>query len=139
MIHGIVGKKHIFDFFLENFLGAGLLPVTIVCVVGNPAPHAGPQSHPVPAPIWLCPTFPTPPAGRKTMLSILDRASDRNCQGFCRREFLKIGGLGLLGGLTLPGLLASRAHGAGGYGSRKPITGKSVVLLFLQGGPSHIE
>jgi len=75
-----------------------------------------------------------------TMLSILDRSADRNCQGYCRREFLKIGSLGFLGGLSLPQLLASRAQAApGGYGSGNPVTGKSVVLLFLQGGPSHIE
>src|SRR5947207_10073758 len=73
------------------------------------------------------------------MLTLLDRGYDRNCQGFCRREFLKIGALGLFGGLNLPGLLASRAQAAGGYGSGRTLTGKSVVLLFLQGGPSHIE
>ena len=73
------------------------------------------------------------------MLSILDPSSDRNCQGFCRREFLKIGALGLFGGLTLPNLLASRAKAADGYGSGRPVNGKSVVLLLLQGGPSHIE
>jgi hypothetical protein len=41
-----------------------------------------------------------------------------------------------LGGLTLPGLLAARAHAkaAGQY-----VNDKSVVVLFLQGGPTHIE
>lgn len=73
------------------------------------------------------------------MLTLLDRGHDRNCQGFCRREFLKIGALGLFGGLTLPELLASRAAASGGYGAGRPVTNKSVVLLFLQGGPSHIE
>jgi hypothetical protein len=72
------------------------------------------------------------------MLSLFDRRADRNCQGYCRREFLKVGSLGLLG-LNLPDVLATRASAAGGYGSGRPITGKSVVLLFLQGGPSHIE
>lgn len=70
------------------------------------------------------------------MLTILDRAFDRNCQGFCRREFLRIGGLGLLGGLGLPQLLESRAQAAS---SGRPVKDRSVVLLFLQGGPSHIE
>lgn len=73
------------------------------------------------------------------MLSILDRACNHTCQGFSRREFLRIGGLSLFGGATLPALLNSRAQAANGYGSGKPVTGKSVVLLFLQGGPSHIE
>jgi Protein of unknown function (DUF1501) len=70
------------------------------------------------------------------MLTLLDRALDHNCQGFSRREFLRVGSLGLLGGLGLPGLLASRAQAAG---SGRPVKDKSVVLLFLQGGPSHIE
>jgi hypothetical protein len=59
----------------------------------------------------------------------------RHCQGFSRREFLRIGTL-CLGGLTLPGLLAARARAAA---SRLPITDKSVVFLFLQGGPTQIE
>ena len=58
-------------------------------------------------------------------------------QGHCRRDFLTIGSLGLLGGLTLPRLLASSPRAAAGSG--RPVTDKAVVLLFLQGGPSHIE
>jgi hypothetical protein len=74
------------------------------------------------------------------VLTISDRALDRNCQGFCRRDFLRIGSLALLGGLNLPALLASRASAAApGYGTGRPVKDKSVVLLFLQGGPSHIE
>jgi hypothetical protein len=69
------------------------------------------------------------------MLTLLDRKLTRNCQGFSRREFLRIGALGL-GGMTLPGLLASQAQSAE---LGKALTGKSVVLLFLQGGPAHIE
>ena len=69
------------------------------------------------------------------MLTIVDRAPDHNCQGYCRREFLRIGSLGLLGGLGLPGLLAARAAAGAG----RLVKDKSVVLLFLQGGPSHIE
>jgi hypothetical protein len=71
------------------------------------------------------------------MLTLRDRVPARNCQGYCRRDFLKIGSLGLLGGLSLPHLLASRARAA--YGSGRPVTDKAVVFLFLQGGPSHIE
>lgn len=52
-----------------------------------------------------------------------------------RREFLKIGALGL-GGLTLPGLLAARSLAAA---AGEPVKDKSVVFLFLAGGPSHIE
>jgi hypothetical protein len=68
------------------------------------------------------------------MLQILDPRPARTCQGYSRREFLRIGSLGLLGGLALPDLL--RARESSSVGSIKD---KSVILLFLQGGPSHIE
>jgi hypothetical protein len=71
------------------------------------------------------------------MLTFRDRRLDRNCQTFARREFLKIGALGFGGGLTLPGLLAARSAAAAAGGSY--VRDRSVVLLFLQGGPPHIE
>src|SRR5881396_1445784 len=65
------------------------------------------------------------------MLTIFD--SD---QRHSRRSFLKIGSLAL-GGLTLSDLLAAKAHGAD---SRRPVLkDKSVIFLFLHGGPSQIE
>ncbi len=69
------------------------------------------------------------------MLTLLGNGCTRNCEGKSRREFLQVGALGL-GGLTLPSLLAARASAAsrGSY-----VRDKSVVLLFLQGGPTHIE
>src|SRR5262249_2127469 len=54
--------------------------------------------------------------------------------GFDRRAFLTIGGLAL-GGLSLTDVLAARAAG----GARPLTTGKSVVFLFLHGGPTQIE
>jgi hypothetical protein len=42
----------------------------------------------------------------------------------------------MLGGLTLPMLLGARADAAS---AGRSVRDKSVVLLFLQGGPSHIE
>ncbi|MDA1052718.1 MAG: DUF1501 domain-containing protein [Planctomycetota bacterium] len=69
------------------------------------------------------------------MLSIQGMGCTKTCAGLTRRELLKVGGLGL-GGLTLQNMLA--AHGAAAS-SRSPLTGKSVVLLFLHGGPPHIE
>src|SRR2546428_803341 len=45
------------------------------------------------------------------MLSFLGNSTGRNCDGSTRRDFLKVGALGL-GGLTLPGLLRARAQGA---------------------------
>jgi hypothetical protein len=70
------------------------------------------------------------------MLTIHDRGFASNCQGLSRREFLRIGSLGLgLSGLTLPGLLAARAQAKESSGPPQ----KAVVLLFLQGGPSQLE
>ena len=66
------------------------------------------------------------------MLTILDRGFSRTCQGATRREFLRIGGLGAAG-LSLPDLLATRAAAGDTAGH------KSVVLLFLQGGPTQLE
>jgi uncharacterized protein (DUF1501 family) len=53
-----------------------------------------------------------------------------------RRDFLRIGSLGL-GGLSLANLLAAQAAGA--KTDLRPVTGKSVIFLFLHGGPSQIE
>ena len=53
-----------------------------------------------------------------------------------RREFLRVGGLGL-GGLQLASLLQSRADSAG---LASPIVkDKAVIFLFLHGGPSQTE
>jgi hypothetical protein len=51
-----------------------------------------------------------------------------------RRAFLRVGGLAL-GGLTLPDLLRASAAGD----PRRPVTDKSVIFLFLHGGPSQTE
>ena len=58
--------------------------------------------------------------------------------GVSRRGFLRIGTLGLggLGGLSLPWLLQAQARAVV---SSKLTTGKSVIFLFLHGGPSQIE
>jgi len=52
------------------------------------------------------------------------------CDGLSRRDFLRVGGLGL-GGLTLPGLLQAEANS--GQSQRH----KSVIMIFLTGGPPH--
>ncbi len=50
-----------------------------------------------------------------------------------RRAFLRAGALSL-GGLSLPGLLASAATDP-----QRLLTGRSVIFLFLHGGPSQFE
>lgn len=57
------------------------------------------------------------------------------CDGISRRGFLQVGSLAL-GGLALPQLLQARAAAAG---AESYLHDRSVVLLFLSGGPSHIE
>lgn len=68
----------------------------------------------------------------------------RDCDGVTRRELMRIGGAGMLG-ITLPGILElearaavttpdSKVKGKGGFGAAK-----SVILIYLQGGPSHID
>jgi len=54
----------------------------------------------------------------------------RFCDGVSRRNFLKIGALGL-GGLALPQLLQAEAKS----GIRR--SHKAVIMIFLPGGPSH--
>jgi hypothetical protein len=53
-----------------------------------------------------------------------------------RRSFLQVGSLAL-GGLSLPHLLATKSLAAAS--NLRPVTGKSVIFLFLHGGPSQFE
>jgi hypothetical protein len=66
------------------------------------------------------------------MLNIVGRPQ-RTCGGFSRRQILQAGGAGLLG-LSLPKVLAAEAT----PGAR-PARAKSVIFLFLFGGPSQLE
>jgi hypothetical protein len=65
-----------------------------------------------------------------------DRQARDRGRGLGRREFLRIGGLGL-GGLALSDLLALRTA-AGGPGA-SPLKDRSVIFLFMHGGPSQFE
>lgn len=65
------------------------------------------------------------------MLSLLGRGT-KLCDGITRREMLRVGGLAL-GGLTLADVLRSRANAGD---SRR---GKSVIMIWLRGGASHID
>src|SRR5438270_1622616 len=67
------------------------------------------------------------------MLDFIGRGP-RTCDGVSRRSFLKVGALAI-GGLTLPGVLRQRAAAAPGTSASR----KSVILIWLAGGPSHID
>jgi hypothetical protein len=66
------------------------------------------------------------------MLTVLGE-SRRSCDGVTRRELLRAGGLGLLG-LGLPDVLAAEQLQNGSRGRAR-----SVIFVFLFGGPSQLE
>lgn len=77
------------------------------------------------------------------MLSILGQRAKDLCDrqlGMTRRDLLRVGGSGMFG-MTLGSMLQMKAQAeeariAGGPGWGKA---KSVVLIYLQGGPSHLD
>ena len=58
--------------------------------------------------------------------------SQRFCDRYARRDFFRIGGLAV-GGLTLPRLLLAEQASAG------RATGKSIINIYLAGGPTHLD
>jgi hypothetical protein len=72
------------------------------------------------------------------MLTMLDRGS-RLCDGWTRREWLRAGGLGLVG-LSLPDLLRSRLTAAAPAGLERAFgKARACIVLFLLGGPPQHE
>src|SRR5215469_5766427 len=74
------------------------------------------------------------------MLVIPGQAGRATCDGMTRRELLRVGGSALLG-VNLANIFAlqaqaKKAQAGGGPGFGKA---KSVILLYLQGGPSHLD
>src|SRR5262245_6035883 len=67
------------------------------------------------------------------MLSLGTSRGVRHCDGLTRRELLRVGAVGLRG-LALPDLLRLQATAAA-----RPAKAKSVILLFLSGGPSQLD
>src|SRR5688572_7179169 len=59
--------------------------------------------------------------------------SGKTCDGISRRNFLKLGSF-CVGGLTLADLLRLEAHGQAQRSSSK-----AVIMVWLEGGPSHID
>lgn len=75
------------------------------------------------------------------MLVIPGPASKDTCDGVTRRDMMRVGGSAMLG-LTLADLLnLQSAQASGALKKHGPGFGKakSVILLYLQGGPSHID
>src|ERR1700736_4893532 len=77
------------------------------------------------------------------MLVIPGRASKDTCDGVTRRELLRVGGSAVLG-LSLGDILKWKqetAAAAAQDGAMGPGFGRaqSVILLYLQGGPSHLD
>ena len=77
------------------------------------------------------------------MIRIPGQAGNDNCDpnaGFTRRDVLRVGGAGMLG-MSLSTLFQAKAlaeekknSGAPGWGKAK-----SIILVYLQGGPSHLD
>src|SRR3954463_2059725 len=73
------------------------------------------------------------------MLVIPGRPGKDTCDGVTRRDLLRVGGSAMLG-LTLGDLFglrkaqAKESTGGPGFGRAK-----SIILLYLQGGPSHLD
>jgi hypothetical protein len=73
------------------------------------------------------------------MLVIPGRSWKDTCDGINRRELLRVGGSAMLGlslgsFFGLQKLQAKESTGGPGFGKAK-----SVILLYLQGGPSHLD
>ncbi len=66
------------------------------------------------------------------MLSVLGQ-SGKLCDGVTRREAMRVGGLSLFAGMTLPRLLRAAESAS----SVRPGKAKSVILFNLLGGPSQ--
>lgn len=61
--------------------------------------------------------------------------SRQYCDGISRREMIRVGGTGMLAGLSLPTLLQMQAEAA----ITKSAKAKSCIFIMLEGGPSHID
>ena len=69
------------------------------------------------------------------MFHLTGSRNGTTCDGATRRDFLKVGALGM-GGLLLPDLLRARAAATQ---AGLPTKNTSVVWLWLGGGPTHVE
>jgi hypothetical protein len=69
------------------------------------------------------------------MLTLVAHRGNHSSDGASRRDVLRVGSLGLAG-LTLPNLLRARAQAAQ---AGRTVHNKSVIWIWLAGGPTHVE
>ena len=78
------------------------------------------------------------------MLVIPGRYGKDTCDGYSRREWLRVGSSALTG-LSVASMMEASARGAeisdegARYGGKGFGSAKSVILIYLQGGPSHLD
>ncbi|QJX00401.1 DUF1501 domain-containing protein [Frigoriglobus tundricola] len=76
------------------------------------------------------------------MLVIPGASAKNDCDGVTRRDLLRVGGSGVLG-ITLGDLLSMQQANANNKGEAGNGPGfgsaKSVIFIYLQGGPSHLD
>jgi hypothetical protein len=73
------------------------------------------------------------------MIALHTTHGSRHCDGLSRREWLRVGALGV-GGLALPDLLRLQETAAAtDPPARGSARARSVIVLFLSGGPSHLD
>jgi hypothetical protein len=70
------------------------------------------------------------------MINLLGR-SQKFCDGLSRRSFLRIGAFGA--GLTLADMLRAKAMATPGASVSGPSVNKSAIMIYLPGGPSHMD
>jgi len=69
------------------------------------------------------------------MFNLLASKRNRDCEGDTRRDFMKIGALGM-GALSLGDLMKARSDAAG---QGQQVKDTSVIWIWLSGGPTHVE
>ena len=72
------------------------------------------------------------------MLTIFGSTTAKFCDRFHRRNFLKVGAMAA-GGLSLVDLLRLESQGATSQPVGKSARPKSIINIYLPGGPSHMD